>query len=95
MAELGIPELSTEQIELLSSNAEETAKNYVLSKVSAKDLDRLDIAVEVDGAKPIKVTIEIDLLLTKQAKSVDAETLVKEAVKEAHKATENFLRKLK
>ena len=95
MAELGIPELSTEQIELLSSNAEETAKKYVLSKVSAKDLDRLDIAVEVDGAKPVKVTVEIDLLLTKQAKGVDAEALVKEAVQEAHKATENFLRKLK
>jgi hypothetical protein len=95
MAELGIPELSTEQIELLSSNAEETAKKYVLSKVSAKDLDRLDITVEVDGAKPVKVTVEIDLLLTKQAKGVDAETLVKEAVQEAHKATENFLRKLK
>ena len=95
MAELGIPELSTEQIELLSSNAEETAKKYVLSKLSAKDLDRLDIAVEVDGAKPVKVTVEIDLLLTKQAKGVDAEALVKEAVQEAHKATENFLRKLK
>jgi hypothetical protein len=95
MAELGIPELSTEQIELLSSNAEETAKKYVLSKVSAKDLDRLDITVEVDGAKPVKVTVEIDLLLTKQAKGVDAEALVKAAVQEAHKATENFLRKLK
>ena len=95
MAELGIPELSTEQIELLSSKAEETAKKYVLSKVSAKDLDRLDIAVEVEGAKPVKVTVEIDLLLTKQAKGVDAEALVKEAVQEAHKATENFLRKLK
>ncbi|HSQ49278.1 MAG TPA: DUF3194 domain-containing protein [Candidatus Deferrimicrobiaceae bacterium] len=95
MAELGIPELSTEQIELLSSNAEETAKKYVLSKLSAKDLDRLDIAVEVDGSKPVKVTVEIDLLLTKQAKGVDAEALVKAAVQEAHKATENFLRKLK
>jgi len=95
MAELGIPELSTAQIELLSSTAEETAKKYVLSKVSAKDLDRLDIAVEVDGAKPVNVTVEIDLLLTKQAKGVDAEALVKAAVQEAHKATENFLRKLK
>ena len=95
MAELGIPELSTEQIELLSSNAEETAKKYVLSKVSAKDIDRLDIAVEVDGAKPINVTVEINLLLSKQTKGVDAEALVKAAVQEAHKATENFLRKLK
>lgn len=95
MAELGIPELSTEQIELLCSKAEETAKKYVLSKVSAKDIDSLDIAVEVDGAKPINVTVEINLLLSKQAKSVDAEALVKAAVQEAHKETENFLRKLK
>jgi len=95
MAELGIPELSTEQIELLSSKAEQAAKEYVLSKVSAKDIDRLDIAVEVDGAKPINVTVEINLLLSKQTKGVDAEALVKAAVQEAHKATENFLRKLK
>lgn len=95
MAELGIPELSTEQTELLSSKAEEAAKKYVLSKVSAKDIDRLDIAVEVDGSNPISVTVEIDLLLSKQTKGVDAEKLVKEAVQEAHKATENFLRKLK
>ncbi|MGE5188277.1 MAG: DUF3194 domain-containing protein [Betaproteobacteria bacterium] len=95
MAELGIPELSTEQVELLSSKAEEAAKKYVLSKVSAKDLDRLDIAVEVDGNKPVNVTVEIDLLLSKQAKGVDAEALAKAAVHEAQKAAENFLRKLK
>jgi hypothetical protein len=95
MVELGIPELSTEQIELLCQTAEEAAKRYVLGKVSAKDLDRLDIAVEVDGAKPVNVTVEINLQLTDKAKGVDAETLVKAAVEEAHKATETFLRKLK
>jgi hypothetical protein len=95
MAELGIPELSTEQIELLSQTVEEAAKRYVLGKVSAKDLDRLDIAVEVDGAKPVNVTVEIDLQLTQNAKGVNAEALVKAAVAEAHKATETFLRKLK
>jgi hypothetical protein len=95
MAELGIPELSTEQIELLSSKTEEAAKKYVLSKVSTKDLDRLDIAVEVDGAKPVNVTVEINLLLSEKTKGVDAQALVKAAVEEAHKEAENFLRKLK
>jgi hypothetical protein len=95
MVELGIPELTTEQIELLCSTAEDAAKSFILSKVSAKNLDVLDISVEADGSKPVNVTVEIDLVLTSETKGVDAEALVKEAVDEAHKATENFLRKIK
>ena len=95
MGELGFPELSTEQIELLCQTAEDSARKYILSKVSGKDVDRLDIAVEVEGAKPVNVTVEIDLLLSKQIKGVKAEALVKAAVKEAHTATENFLRNIK
>ncbi len=95
MVELGFPELSTEQTELLCSIAEEAAKKYILGKVSAKELDRLDIAVEVEAEKkPVNVTVEIDLLLTEKAKGVDAEALVKAAVEEAHKATEKFLKSL-
>jgi hypothetical protein len=95
VVELGFPELTTEQIENLCSTAENAARKYVLSKVSSKDIDRLDISVEADGSKPVNVTVEIDLILDPQTKSVDADTLVKEAVNEAHKATENFLRKIK
>jgi hypothetical protein len=95
MVDLGIPELTTEQTELLCQTAEEAAKQFIISKVKAKDLDRLDIAVEVAGTKPVDVTIEIDLLLAKSAKGVDAQALVKAAVEEAHKASEKFLRQLK
>jgi post-segregation antitoxin (ccd killing protein) len=95
MGELGFPELTTEQIELLSQNAEDSARKYILSKVSSKDVDQLDIAVEVEGTKPVNVTVEIELLLSKQAKEVNAEEVVEAAIKEAHKATENFLRKIK
>ena len=95
MVELGFPELTTEQIENLCSTAENAARKYVLSKVSNKDIDRLDISVEADGSKPVNVTVEIDLILGSQTKNVDADALVKEAVNEAHKATENFLRKIK
>ncbi|HEX7482920.1 MAG TPA: DUF3194 domain-containing protein [Candidatus Bathyarchaeia archaeon] len=95
MVELGFPELTTEQIENLCSTAENAARKYVLSKVSNKDIDRLDISVEADGSKPVNVTVEIDLILGSQTKNVDADVLVKEAVNEAHKATENFLRKIK
>ena len=95
MAELGTPELTTEQIETLCSTAENAARKHILSKVSSKNIERLDISVEADGAKPVNVTVEIDLALSPQTKGVDAQTLVKEAVNEAHKATENFLRKIK
>lgn len=95
MVELGFPELTTEQIENLCSTAENAARKYVLSKVSNKDIQRLDISVEADGSKPVNVTVEIELILDPQMKSVDADTLVKDAVNVAHKATENFLRKIK
>ena len=95
VVELGFPELTTEQIETLCSTAEDAARKYVLSKVSLKDVDRLDISVEADGSKPVNVTVEINLLLSPQTKDVDADALVKEAVNQAHKATENFLRKIK
>jgi hypothetical protein len=94
MDELGFPELSTEQIELLCQTAEDAARRSILSKVSNKDIDRLDIAVEVEGTKPVNVTVEINLLLAKST-GINAEPIVEAAVTEAHKATETFLRKLK
>ncbi|HMK94454.1 MAG TPA: DUF3194 domain-containing protein [Candidatus Limnocylindrales bacterium] len=95
MVELGIPELSTEQIEILCSTAEDAARRHVLSKVSSKMVDRLDISVEAEGAKPVNVTVEMDLILKPEAKDVDAKALVAEAINEAHKASEKYLRKLK
>lgn len=95
VVELGIPELTTEQIETLCSTAENAARKYVLSKVSSKMVDRLDISVEAVGSKPVNVTVEIDLALLPQAKGIDAQTLVKEAINEAHIASEKYLRKIK
>jgi hypothetical protein len=95
VVELGIPELTTEQIETLCSTAEDVARKYVLSKVSHKDIDRLDISVEAEGLKPVNVTVEINLILASQTKDVNVESLVNEAVNQAHKAIENFLRKIK
>jgi DNA-binding protein YbaB len=93
--ELGIPELSTEQIETLCATAEEEARKWVLSKVSSKMVDCLDISVEAEGSKPLKVSVEIDLQLTPEAKGVDVQALIKEATGAAHKAVEKYLRKLK
>jgi len=93
--ELGIPDLTTEQIETLCSTAEDAARKHVLSKVPSKMVETLNISVEADGTKPVNLTVEIDLVLSPKMKNFDADALAKEAVKEALKASENYLRKLK
>jgi hypothetical protein len=57
-------------------------------------VEKLDISVEAIGTKPVNITVEIDLALSPKMKDFDADKLVIEAVKEAHKASENYLRKL-
>jgi hypothetical protein len=93
--ELGIPELTTEQIETLCTTAEDAARKYILAKVPSKMVERLDISVEAEGAKPLNLTVEVELELSPQAKDIDADALVDEAVKEALGASEKYLRKLK
>jgi hypothetical protein len=95
VVELGIPELTTQQIEQLCQIAEDAARNHILSKVSNKQIEQLDICVEAEGQKPVEVTVEVDLELSPETQGVDAEKLVKEATAQAHGAIENFLRKLK
>ncbi len=95
MVELGFSELTTEQIEILTQTGEEAARKYVFSKLSSKNVERLDVSVEAEGTKPVNVTVEINLVLKPEIKGVDVDALVKEAVSQAHKAMENFLRKLK
>jgi len=84
LVELGLPELSTEQIETLCATAENAARKYIQNKVASKNIDRLDITVEAQGTKPIDLSVEIDLALNDQVKGLDADALVKEAVVQAH-----------
>lgn len=95
MEELGIPELTTEQIEILCSTAENAARQYILSKVLPKMVERMNISVEAEGAKPINLIVEVDLALSSQTSGSNPQTLSAEAVEEAFKAGEKYLRKLK
>ena len=95
MVDLGLPELTTENIETLCVNAENAARRYILSKVSSKAIEKLDISVEAEGVKPLVLTVEIELVLSQDAGKVAVESLVKEATNEAHKASEKYLRKIK
>lgn len=93
--DLGIPELTEEQIETVSEVAEEAARKHIFSQVSSKQVERLDVSVEAEGTKPVNFAVEVDLLLADAAKDVDGEKLASEAVKAAFRAIELYLSKLK
>jgi hypothetical protein len=92
--ELGLPELTTQQIEDLCTIAENAARKHILAKVPQKGIERLDLSVEAEGTKQLDLNIEIDLVLTQENKGLDSEKIVEEAIREGFKAGENFLRKL-
>jgi len=94
LVNIGLPELSTEQIENLCETAEDAARKYICAKINSKLIDRLDITVEAQGTKPVDLSVEINLTLNEPVKDVDANTLVTEAVAQAHLVSETFLRKL-
>ncbi|MEM2099128.1 MAG: DUF3194 domain-containing protein [Candidatus Bathyarchaeia archaeon] len=91
--DIGLPELTTEQIEELCAIAENAARKYILAQVPSKMVERLNISIEALGLKPLNLTIEIDLALSPQVKNVDPNRLVNDAAKEALKVSEKYLRK--
>ena len=80
--EIGIPELDDKQIEELCSIVEKTARQYVLSKLSPKRIEALNISVETDGTKPVRLTVDVDVSLSPLMKKINVQKLVDEAIKE-------------
>lgn len=93
--EIGIPELKSKQIEELCSIVEKTARQYIISKVSPKRIEALNISVETEGTKPVRLTVAVDVSLSPLMKKFDVQKLVDEAIKEAFTSAENYLRELK
>ncbi|MCW4017463.1 MAG: DUF3194 domain-containing protein [Candidatus Bathyarchaeota archaeon] len=92
--DLGIPELTDEQIEAVSGLAENAARKQIFSQVKQKQVETLTITVEAEGSKPVSFTVEVYLTLYPEVKGVKEKALVDEAVKAAFEAIEKYLRKL-
>ena len=90
-----MPELKSEQIEELCSIVEKTARQYLTSKVSQKRIEALNISVETEGTKPVRLTVDVDVSLSPLMKKINVQKLVDEAIKEAFTSAENYLRELK
>ncbi|HSQ53150.1 MAG TPA: DUF3194 domain-containing protein [Acidobacteriota bacterium] len=94
MEDIGIPELTIEQVAELCEGAEGAARQYVLSKVSASRIVALDVSVDAEGTKPVTVNIDVSVVLSPLIKDFDVEALTKEAIKRAFAHIEEYLREL-
>jgi len=92
--ELGLPDLTDEQIEKVCSVAEEAARRHVLTKVSSKKIDVLNVSAEAEGTKPLRLTIDVDVLLSSSMKDFDAQQLCDDAVRQAFAAARDYLKGL-
>jgi hypothetical protein len=92
--ELGIPELTSEQIEELSSLAEEAARKHVLSRVSLKKIETLNISAETEGTNPVELKVEVDIVLSPSMKNFNVQKLADEAIKKAFNSAEKYLREV-
>lgn len=90
--ESDISKLTDEQIEKICLVAEETARKYILSKISPKNVETLNICAEVEGTKPIKLTMDIDVVLSPLMRNFNIKELANEAVVEAFKEAEKWMR---
>jgi len=94
LEEIGIPKLTSKQAEELCEIGEKAARDYISSKISQRRVSALDITIDVEGAKPITVNVDIEIALSPLMKSYDVETLVNEAKKKAFDAIEEHLRNI-
>jgi len=93
--QLGIPELTCEQVEELSLIAEETARKHVLSKIPSKKIEAPNVSAETEGTKPVALKVEVDIVLVRSMKDFNVQKLADDAVREAFESAERFLRELK
>lgn len=95
MADIGIPELTLDQVSELCEKGELAARKYVLSQVSTSRIIDLDVIIDAQGTKPVNVKVDVNVVLSPIMKDFDVESLTKEATKQAFVAVENYLRELK
>lgn len=81
-------------METLCTTAEKAARDYVLSKVPSREVSVLNITVDTEGLRPVTVNVEVEITLSPLMKNFDVKKLANEAMKQAFKAVEAYLRGL-
>jgi len=94
LEEIGIPELTPEQLEKLCEIGEKAAREYVYSKVSIGKISELSILIDTEGIKPVTVNIDVEIGLSPLMKSYNVEKLAKEATERAFASIKDYLSEL-
>ena len=94
MEELGLPDLTGEQIERVCLIAEEAARKHVLARVPSKKVDALNVSAEAEGERPLRLTIDVDVQLSPSVNDFDVQQLCDDAVKHAFAAAKEYLKVL-
>ena len=95
MLEIGIPELELEQLKYVCEGAEKIAREYLLSKIKQNKIIDLEIIVNAEGAKPVSLELDVNLILSLLMKEFNVKKLVKESTKRSFEYIEEYLRELK
>lgn len=64
MEEIELPELTTMQLEILCSTAQDTARECILSKIALENVESLDVCVEAQGSERLDLLLDVDLILS-------------------------------
>ena len=91
MEEIGIPKLTPKQLEKLCEIGEKAAREHVYSKVSPRKVSELNINIDTEGAKPVTISIDVEITLSPLMKDYDAEKLAKEATEKAFNSIKAYL----
>ena len=91
MEEIGIPELTPEQLAKLCEIAEKAAREHVYSKVSRRKVSDLNIFIDTEGAKPVAVNIDVEITLSPLMKDFNVEKLAKETTEKAFASIKEYL----
>ena len=94
MEEIGIPNLTTQQVEELCEIAETAARSYISSKIPLKRVSTLNITVDTEGTKPVTMNVDIELELQPSMKGYDTKRLANKATQQAFASIEKHLRKI-
>jgi hypothetical protein len=81
-----------DEIESICSAAEEAARKFILSKISLRKLEDLDLSVEGAGDKPLSVTVEI--AIQTELEDPELDTIIDNATEAAFAAAEAKVREL-
>ena len=83
---------SDEEIELICAAAEETARGFLLSRISLKKVEDLNLSVEAVGDKPLSLTVEVAVETNLEDPELD--TIINSATDAAFAAAEEKVREL-